>query len=51
VQHQLPKDVDGVVVFVVLIVVADDAEIGVDDRHARFNMYCVKSEALNIVAV
>jgi len=52
--HQFPKYVNGVpvVVFVMLAVPsADDSETGVDDRHARFIVYCVKPEALNVLAV
>lgn len=29
----------------------DDAEVGVDGRHARFNVYCVNCESLNVEAV
>ena len=50
--NQLPKYVDGVDVFALLtVLVVDDAETDVDERHARFNVYCVKPEALNVVAV
>lgn len=29
----------------------DNGEVGVDDRHPRFSVYCVKPEALNVLAV
>jgi len=28
-----------------------NGEVGVDDRHARFSVYCVKAEALKVLAV
>jgi len=28
-----------------------DARLGVDDRHARFNVYCEKLGSANVVAV
>ena len=33
------------------MVAVDNAEVGVDDRHARFRVYCVKAEELNVLAV
>ena len=38
---ELPKYICGV----------DDVEACVGDRHARFNVYCVNSEALNVVFI
>jgi len=35
---------------VLVVPVVDDDKVGVDDRHARFTVYCVKLEALNLVA-
>jgi len=29
----------------------DDAEVGIDDRHARFTVYCVKLGATSVVTV
>jgi len=36
---------------VLTVVEVDDAEVGVVERHARFSVYCVKPEALNLVAI
>jgi len=47
--YQLPTDVAGKDGCAVLAV--DNVEVGVDDRHARFSVYCVKAEALNMLAV
>jgi len=44
----LPTGVD---VSVLAALDVDDAEISVDDRHARFTVYCVKPAALNVTAV
>jgi len=41
----LPTGVD------VSVLDVDDAEVSVDDRHARFTVYCVKLGALNVTAV
>ena len=47
--YHLPIDTDCEVGCAVLAV--DNTEVGVDDRHARFSVYCVKPEALNVLAV
>jgi len=47
--YHLPTGTDCEVGCAVLAV--DNTEVGVDDRHARFSMYCVKPEALNVLAV
>jgi len=47
----LPKYVDWIDVSALTMLVVDDAEVGVVDKHARFSVYCEKPEALNVVAV
>jgi len=47
--YQLPIYVDFSVGSTGLVV--DDDDVGVDDKHARFSVYCVKAEALNVLAV
>lgn len=47
--HELPKYVDRVCV--VTLFASEWAEIDVVDWHVRFRVYCVKPEALNVVAV
>jgi len=50
--RQLPKYVDCAVVAVApTVLTVDIAGVAVVNRHARFSMYCVKLEALNVVAV
>jgi len=34
-----------------VVLAVNDGEVGVDDRHARFSVYCVKREALKVLAV
>ena len=49
---QLPKYVVCVVVAVApTVLTVEIAGVAVVNRHARFSMYCVKVEALNVVAV
>jgi len=33
------------------VISVDDLEADTDERHSRFNMYCVKPESLNVLAV
>ena len=46
--YYLPVDDDCEVIWAALAV--DSAEVGVDGMHARFSVYCVKPETLNVLA-
>jgi len=47
----LPKYDDSVDVSMLTALNVDDVEVDVGGRQARFNVYCVKLEALNLVAM
>ena len=47
--YKLPISVDSEVDCAELAVA--NGEVGVDDRHPRFSVYCVKPEALNVLTV